>query len=143
MNKVELLAPAGDLERLKWALMYGADAVYIGGTDFSLRANATNFSINEIKEAVDFAHNINKKVYVTVNIILHDKDSSKLENYIKELEKCMVDAVIVSDIGAIEIIKKVSPKMEIHISTQSSTMNYKTAQFYKELGAKRIVLARE
>ncbi len=143
MNEIELLAPAGDLERLKWALLYGADAVYIGGRDFSLRANATNFSIDEIEEAVKFAHNLKKKVYVTVNIVFHNNDYSGLENYIKALEKCKVDAVIVSDIGAIDIIKKISPKMELHISTQSSTMNYKTALFYKKLGVKRIVLARE
>ena len=144
MNKnIELLAPAGDLERLKWALLYGADAVYIGGRDFSLRANATNFSIDEIKEACEYAHNLNKKVYVTVNIVFHNKDFNNLENYIKKLEKCKVDAVIVSDLGCINIIKKVAPNMEIHISTQASTMNYKAAQFYKSLGAKRVVLARE
>lgn len=142
-DKIELLAPAGDLERLKWALMYGADAVYIGGRDFSLRANATNFSIEEIKEACDYAHNLNKKVYVTVNIVFHNKDFKNLENYIKDLEKCGVDAVIVSDLGCINIIKEVCPNMEIHISTQASTMNHKSAQFYKELGAKRVVLARE
>lgn len=142
-KKIELLAPAGDLERLKWALMYGADAVYIGGRDFSLRANATNFSIDEIKEAVTFAHKLNKKVYVTVNIVFHNKDYNGLEKYIKNLEECKVDAVIVSDLGAINIIKNICPNMEIHISTQSSTMNHKTAKFYKEIGAKRIVLARE
>ncbi len=142
-DRVELLAPAGDLERLRWALMYGADAVYIGGRDFSLRANATNFSIEEIKEACDYAHNLNKKVYVTVNIVFHNKDFKNLENYIKDLEKCGVDAVIVSDLGCINIIKEVCPNMEIHISTQASTMNHKSAIFYKELGAKRVVLARE
>jgi len=142
-DKIELLAPAGDLERLKWALMYGADAVYIGGRDFSLRANATNFSIEEIKEACDYAHKLNKKVYVTVNIVFHNKDFKNLGNYIKELEKAKVDAVIVSDLGCINIIKEVCPNMEIHISTQASTMNHKSAAFYKELGAKRVVLARE
>jgi len=142
-DKIELLAPAGDLERLKWALHYGADAVYIGGRDFSLRANATNFSIDEIKEACDYAHKLNKKVYVTINIVFHNKDFNNLREYIKQLEKCKVDAVIVSDFGCINIIKEVCPNMEIHISTQASTMNHKSATFYKELGAKRVVLARE
>ena len=142
-DKVELLAPAGDLERLKWALSYGADAVYIGGRDFSLRANATNFSIEEIKEACDYAHKLNKNVYVTVNIVFHNKDFNNFENYIKDLENAKVDAVIVSDLGCINIIKKVCPNMEIHISTQASTMNHKSAEFYKKLGAKRVVLARE
>lgn len=142
-NNIELLAPAGDLERLKWALMYGADAVYIGGRDFSLRANATNFSINEIKEACEYAHKLKKRVYVTVNIVFHNKDFKNLEKYIKDLEEAQVDAVIVSDLGCINIIKKVCPNMEIHISTQASTMNHMSALFYKELGAKRVVLARE
>jgi len=142
-DKIELLAPAGDLERLKWALHYGADAVYIGGRDFSLRANATNFSVDEIKEACSYAHKLNKKVYVTINIVFHNKDFNNLENYIKDLEKCGVDAVIVSDLGCINIIKNVCPNMEIHISTQASTMNHKSATFYKELGASRVVLARE
>ena len=95
---MELLAPAGDIERLKMALLYGADAVYIGGKDYSLRANAKNFSIEEIKESCEFAHKLNKKVYVTVNIVFHDKDLVGLEDYLKSLKECDVDAVIVSDI---------------------------------------------
>ncbi len=142
-NNVELLAPAGDLERLKWALLYGADAVYIGGKDFSLRANATNFSIEEIKVACDFAHKLNKKVYVTINMVFHNKDYEGLEEYIKKIYEASVDAVIVSDLGCINIIKNTCPNLEIHVSTQSSTMNYKSAKFYKDLGVKRIVLARE
>ena len=142
-NNVELLAPAGDLERLKWALLYGADAVYIGGKDFSLRANATNFSIEEIKDACDFAHKLNKKVYVTINMVFHNKDYEGLEEYIKKIYEASVDAVIVSDLGCINIIKNTCPNLEIHVSTQSSTMNYKSAKFYKDLGVKRIVLARE
>ncbi len=143
MNKVELLAPAGDLEKLKWALLYGADAVYIGGKDYSLRANAKNFSIEEIDEAVKYAHNIGKKVYVTMNIIYHDEDFNNIEKYIKKLDEIGVDAVIVSDIGCISIIKKIAPNLEIHLSTQASCMNRLSAKFYKNLGVKRLVLARE
>ncbi len=143
MNKVELLAPAGDLERLKWALMYGADAVYIGGRNFSLRANAKNFSIEEIKEACDYAHKLNKKVYVTINIVFHNKDYEGLEQYIKKIYNIGVDAVIVSDIGCINLIKKTCPDLEIHLSTQASCMNKEAVKFYKNLGIKRVVLARE
>lgn len=143
MNNIELLSPAGDLERLKWALMYGADAVYIGGRDFSLRANATNFSLEEIDEAVKYAHKLNKKVYVTVNIIFHNKNYDGLKKYILKLYEIGVDAVIVSDLGCIMYIKEICPDMEIHLSTQASCMNYKSAQFYKNLGIKRVVLARE
>ena len=143
MNKVELLAPAGDLERLKWALMYGADAVYIGGRNFSLRANAKNFSIEEIKEACDYAHKLNKKVYVTINIVFHNKDYEGLEQYIKKIYNIGVDAVIVSDIGCINLIKKTCPNLEIHLSTQASCMNKEAVKFYKNLGIKRVVLARE
>lgn len=142
-NRVELLAPAGDLERLKWALMYGADAVYIGGRDFSLRANAKNFSIDEIKEACTYAHTLGKKVYVTVNILFHNKDYNGLKEYIKKIHNIGVDAVIVSDIGCINLIKEVCPNLEIHLSTQASCMNKETVKFYKSLGIKRVVLARE
>ena len=143
MNKVELLAPAGDLERLKWALMYGADAVYIGGRNFSLRANAKNFSIEEIKEACYYAHKLNKKLYVTINIVFHNKDYEGLEDYIKKIYNIGVDAVIVSDIGCINLIKKTCPNLEIHLSTQASCMNKEAVKFYKSLGIKRVVLARE
>ena len=142
-SKVELLAPAGDAEKLKWALMYGADAVYFGGQDFSLRANAANFNLNEIKEACDYAHSLGKKVYVTVNIVFHNDNFNGLDEYLKSLEKAGVDALIASDLGCIMKIKEVIPNMEIHISTQASTMNHESALFYKNLGAKRVVLARE
>ena len=138
----ELLAPAGDLERLKIALLYGADAVYIGGSLYGLRANATNFSIDEIKEGVEFAHKLNKKVYVTVNIVLHNKEIKGLVKYLKELDNIGVDAIIVSDLTIIMEAKK-NTNLEIHLSTQASTLNMKSAQFYKDLGVKRIVLARE
>lgn len=140
--KPELLAPAGDLERLKIALLYGADAVYIGGSLFGLRANAINFSLEEIEEGVKFAHNLNKKVYVTVNIVLHNKEIKFLVDYLKQLDKIGVDAIIVSDPTVIEIAKKYT-NLEIHISTQQSTLNYEAASFLKELGATRIVLGRE
>ena len=106
MEKIELLSPAGSLDRLKIALLYGADAVYIGGRDYSLRANATNFNISEIKEACDYAHSLNKKVYVTVNIVFHNEDVIGLVDYLKCLEECGVDAIIVSDPLVINIIKK-------------------------------------
>lgn len=140
---IELLAPAGNLERLKIAYLYGADACYLGGYRFSLRANAINFSMEELKEATEFAHSLNKKIYITVNIVLHNKDLEGLEEYLKELESIGVDAVIVSDIAVIECIKKNNINLEIHISTQASILNYEAASFYKKLGAKRVVLARE
>lgn len=140
---IELLAPAGNLERLKIAFLYGADAVYIGGYEYSLRANAINFSKEELKEAVEFAHNLNKKVYVTVNILFHNKDLEGLREYLNDLANIGVDAVIVSDIAVIKTIKDNNIPLEIHISTQASTLNYEAALFYKKLGVKRIVLARE
>lgn len=140
---IELLAPAGNLERLKIAYLYGADAVYIGGYEYSLRANAINFSKDELKEAVLFAHQYQKKVYVTVNIVFHNKDLEGLKEYLWELADIGVDAVIVSDIAVITIIRKENIPLEIHLSTQASTLNYEAALFYKNLGVKRIVLARE
>ena len=138
---VELLAPAGDLERLKIALKYGADAVYIGYKELSLRANATNFTYEEIIEAVDFAHKLNKKVYVTVNIVVHNNELSKIEDNIKRLSEIGVDALIISDPSIFKYAKKYN--IEIHLSTQASTMNFKAVEFYKNEGVKRIVLARE
>ncbi|MDD4725606.1 MAG: U32 family peptidase [Tissierellia bacterium] len=143
MRKVELLAPAGDLEKLKMAIIYGADAVYLGGEAFGLRKRSKNFSVDQIKEGVDFAHERGKKVYLTLNIVPHNKDLVGLEEYVTELYNIDVDAVIVSDPGMFTIIKKVVPKMEIHISTQASITNYETIMFWYNLGARRIVLARE
>ncbi len=143
MKKPELLAPAGDLNRLKWALDYGADAVYIGGYDYSLRANANNFSIDEIKEACEYAHKFNKKVYVTVNMIFHNDDFKNLDNYLKELEKAKVDSLIVSDFGVISRIKELGIKTPFFISTQMSITNKDVVNFYASLGAYRVVLARE
>ena len=140
---IELLSPAGDLEKLKFALMYGADAVYIGGQNYSLRANAKNFSNDEIKEAVIYAHSLNKRVYVTVNIVLHNEELNGLKEYLLYLDSINVDGIIVSDITIMKLHKELNLKLELHISTQASISNYETALFYKELGAKRLVLARE
>lgn len=140
--KVELLAPAGDLERLKVALLYGADAVYIGGSLFGLRANAINFTLDDIKEGVSFAHNLNKKVYVTVNIALHNKEANMLTTYLKDLETIGVDAIIVSDPAVLKLAKD-NTNLEIHLSTQQSTLNYEAVDFWKKEGVSRIVLARE
>ena len=143
MKKIELLAPAGNLEKLKFAYMYGADACYIGGRDFSLRAHAKNFSINEMEEALEYAHSLNKKVYVTVNIAFHNNNEEKLLEYLKELERIKVDAIIVSDVLVIDLINKNKLNLKVHISTQASTLNTEAVEFWKSLGAERVVLARE
>ena len=143
MNKVELLAPAGNLERLKWAILYGADAVYIGGEKYSLRANAINFSIKEIEEGVKFAHEHNAKVYVTVNIVFHNEELIGIVEYLKELEKANIDAIISSDLFILDLLKDNNINLEFHLSTQSSTLNSEAAKFYKKEGVKRVVHARE
>ena len=139
----EVLSPAGDLERLKWALMYGADAVYIGGYNYSLRANANNFSIQDITEGVAFAHSLGKKVYVTVNILFHNEDLEGLTEYLTTLSDIGVDAFIVSDLAVIKRIKELNLKPEIHISTQESSVNKFAVKFWESVGATRVVLARE
>ena len=143
MNKIELLAPAGDLERLKWAFRYGADAVYLGGEKFSLRSMAKNFTLDEIKEGVEFAHNLNKKVYVTVNIVFHEDDIEDLVDYLKKLEEYKVDAIIASDMFILDLLKENNINLEFHLSTQSSCLNKESAKFFKKEGVKRVVLARE
>ena len=143
MDRIELLSPAGDLERLKVTLTYGADAVYIGGQKYSLRANATNFSIEEIKEGCDFAHKLNKKVYLTLNIVFHNEDMDGVEEYIKEVVDAGIDAFIVSDPFIISHIKTNYPGVEVHLSTQNSTSNYKSVEYFKDEGIDRVVLARE
>lgn len=140
---IEVLSPAGDLERLKWALMYGADAVYIGGYNYSLRANANNFSIPDITEGVEFAHSLGKKVYVTVNILFHNEDLEGLTNYLTTLSDIGVDAFIVSDLAVIKRIRELNLKPEIHISTQESSVNKFAVKFWESVGATRVVLARE
>ncbi len=142
MKKPELLAPAGDLERLKIALLYGADAVYIGGPALNLRANAINFTLEDIKEGCEFAHSLGKRVHVTVNIVLHNKEIDGIVEYLKELEKCNVDAIIVSDPAIINLALK-HTNLEVHLSTQASTLNVEACKFFKNLGVKRIVLGRE
>lgn len=142
MQKIELLAPAGDLERLKVAIDYGADAVYLGGPILGLRANAKNFTYDEIKEGCIYVHERNKKVYVTVNIVLHNKEANLVEESLKQLEKCGVDAIIVSDPAVISIAKK-NTNLEIHLSTQQSTLNIEACRFWKKQGVSRIVLGRE
>ena len=143
MNKIELLAPAGDLERLKWAFRYGADAVYLGGEKFSLRSMAKNFTLDEIKEGVEFAHNLNRKVYVTVNIVFHEDDIEDLVDYLKKLEEYKVDAIIASDMFILDLLKENNINLEFHLSTQSSCFNKESARFFKKEGVKRVVLARE
>ncbi|MCD5410816.1 MAG: U32 family peptidase [Clostridiales bacterium] len=143
MSKVELLAPAGDLERLKIAVLYGADAVYLGGQIFGMRATAKNFTLSQLKEGVLFAHERGVKIYLTVNIIPHNEDLADLTEYIKQIHEIGVDAVIVSDLGTFGIIKELVPDIEIHISTQANITNYATVNFWNKLGAKRVVLARE
>ena len=143
MGKVELLAPSGDIERLKIACLYGADAIYFGGQDYSLRANALNFSLDDIKEATEFAHKLGKRVHVTVNIVFHDKDLNGVKEYIQKLDEIGVDALIVSDVVVMQMMKDLGLKAELHVSTQASTLNYETVKFYQSLGAKRVVMARE
>ena len=141
--KYELLMPAGDLDRLKFACIYGADAVYIGGYDYSLRANANNFSLDDIKESVLFAHNLGKKVYVTVNMIFHNEDLTGLDKYLIALNELNVDSFIVSDFAVIEAIKRLKINTPFFISTQKSITNVEAIKFYKKIGAYRVVLARE
>ncbi len=142
MKKVELLSPAGDLERLKIACLYGADAIYIGGRDYSLRANATNFSLEEIKIGCDFAHNLGKKVYLTLNIVFHNEDISGVYDYIKSCVEAGIDAFIVSDLFLVKYIKS-NFLTEVHLSTQDSITNIESVKFLKNEGIDRVVLARE
>jgi len=146
MKKIELLAPAGNLERLKVALAYGADAVYIGGQKYSLRARASNFTIDDIKEAVKIAKQYSAKIYVTCNIVAHNNDLSNPNdfiNYIKELDSAGVTGIIVSDLGLVDLANEANTNLEIHISTQLSTMNSEAIKLLKNKGACRVVLARE
>lgn len=140
---VELLAPAGSLEKMKYAYLYGADAIYAGGKDYSLRANATNFDRSELKTAVEYAHSLGKKMYVTVNIVFHEENLAGIKEYLEYLASIHIDAVIVSDIGIINLIKENNINLEVHVSTQASILNDEAALFYKEMGATRLVLARE
>jgi putative protease len=142
-EKVELLAPAGDLEKLQAAVLYGADAVYLGGKEYGLRAFAGNFSLEEIAEGVKFAHRHQAKVYVTVNVFLHNQDLAGLGDYLKSLEACAVDGALFSDAGVWQIAREISCNLPLHLSTQANTTNWATARFWEEHGVDRIVLARE
>ena len=143
MKKVELLAPAGSLDKAKIALMYGADAVYVGGKQFSLRARASNFELEDLKELSEFAHERNKKVYVTMNIIPHDEDLQGLDEYLKYLESIKIDAIITSSRYIMSRALEVAPNVERHLSTQMSTTNSLSIDYYKKIGVERVVLARE
>jgi len=142
-NKFELLAPAGDLEKLKTAIVYGADAVYFGGEMFSLRAGAGNLTIEEMKEGVAFAHERGKRCYLTINIFAHNEDIEPLTKYLMDIKDIGLDAFIVSDPGIIDLIQEVIPGAEIHLSTQANMTNYRTANFWHKMGVERLVLARE
>lgn len=140
---MELLAPVGDMNKLKLAIHYGADAVYLASKRFGLRTFAGNFDLEELKIAVKYVHDAGKKIYITINMIPHDSDFDGLEDYIKYLDTLGVDAVIVADLGVMQVVKRVAPNLAIHISTQANVTNSETANFYASLGAKRIILARE
>ncbi len=140
---LELLSPAGNKEKLLVAFNYGADACYLAGKKFGLRAFSDNFDQVEMKESVELAHKLNKKIYVTINIVAHNDDFDGLEEYLKYLEEIKVDAIIVSDLGIISLARKVVPNLSIHVSTQANITNKYSAKFYSDLGVKRLILARE
>lgn len=142
IKKLELLAPAGDLEKFKYALAYGADAIYLGLPEFSLRAK-TGFDFTDLKQAIDYAHQLNKKAYVTVNIFAHEKQIKSLPDFLKRLKTCQPDAVILADVGVLEVAKKYLPKTAIHLSTQANVLNSEAVKFYYKNGVRRIVLGRE
>lgn len=142
MKKIELLAPAGSLKKLKIAFNYGADAVYIGLPAYSLRAK-TDFDLKSIKSGIDYAHQLKKKVYITINIFAHNRHLKLLPNYLRQIKKYQPDAIIISDPGVLEMVKKIMPKVDIHLSTQMNTLNYGAVKFWQKQGVKRIILGRE
>lgn len=139
----ELLAPAGDFEKMKYAFHYGADAIYCGGQNYSLRANAKNFTLEELKEAVTYAHNMNKKIYVTVNIVFHDENLDGLKEYLIYLDKINIDGIIASDITVIKLVQELKLKFSVCLSTQASLLNSRAVKFWQSLGVTRVVPARE
>lgn len=143
LKKPELLAPAGSLEKLKFAVRYGADAVYIGGQKYGLRSSADNFSFDEMREGVEFARRYGAKVFVATNIYAHNEDLAGLDDYLRTLESIGISAIIAADPAIIETCRRTAPKLDIHLSTQQSVTNWKTVQFWKEDGVDRVVLARE
>lgn len=142
-DELEVLAPAGDFERFQAALDYGADAIYLGGKTFGMRASPANFDFEQLNEAVKLAHSKNKKVYLTCNTLPRNNEVPQFEEFIKSVAACNIDAVIVADLGLMSLIKKYTPDMEIHMSTQTGIVNYQTANVLYNMGAKRVVLARE
>ena len=143
MKKPELLAPAGNFEKLKYAIHYGADAVYCAGKQFGLRAKADNFDLDTLKEAVEYVHEKRKKIYITLNIIPQNKDFEGLSDYIKYLGELFIDGVIVADPGIFSLVRELTPDLKISMSTQANNTNWRSVKFWYELGAKRVVLARE
>lgn len=142
-KKIELLAPAGSLEKLKMAILYGADAVYAGGEAYGLRASAENFSLEELKEGIEFVHSKGKKIYLTMNIIPHNEDFEGMPEYVKQIDQLGIDAVLLSDPGVFQVVHENAPNLQIHISTQANNTNWRSADFWYRQGASRIVLARE
>lgn len=143
LDKPELLAPAGNLEKLKFAVHYGADAVYIGGQKYGLRSNADNFSFEEMREGVEFANRYGAKVFVATNIYAHNEDIEGIEAYLQKLEEVGIAAIIAADPAIIEVAKRAAPKLEVHLSTQQSTLNWQAVKFWKDEGLPRVVLGRE
>ena len=142
MKKPELLAPAGNLEKLKTAFLYGADAVYIGGEAYSLRAAADNFTYTDMREGIAFAHARGGKVYLTANVIPHNRDIEAYKDYLRAVKDFGFDGVIVSDLGVFSLTREIAPALEVHISTQANNVNYQSACVWHQLGAKRVILAR-
>ena len=142
-KKIELLAPAGNLEKLQSAFHFGADACYIGGNAFNLRGMSANFKNPELEEAVKFAHGINKKIYITLNIFAHNKEIDHLPEFIKFLAGADVDGVIVADLGVFQLVREIAPDLDVHVSTQANNTNWRSVKLWKDLGAKRVILARE
>ena len=143
MREIELLAPAGNLERLQMACIYGADAVYLSGKEFGLRAFSENFTEEQLAGAISFAHQLHKKVYVTANIFANEDDISRLPDFFRTLEKIGADAAIISDLGVFSIAKSAAPDLPIHVSTQANTCNHEAAKLWHSMGATRVILARE
>ena len=141
MKKLELLSPAGDWERLRFALRFGADAVYLGAQEFGMRAAPKNFTVEQLGEAVRFAHGLGRKVYLTLNTLPTNDEADRLPEFLREIRGLGLDAVIVADLGVLAAVKETAPELELHISTQAGVVNYLTARSFYEMGAKRVVLA--
>lgn len=143
MKKVEILAPAGNMEKLKAAMHFGADACFVGGASFNLRGLSSNFKNSELKEAIDYVHSLGKKIYVTLNIFAHNAEIKYMPRFIKLLDQYGADAVIVADIGVFQLVKENAPNLPIHVSTQANNTNWMSVKTWRDMGAKRVILARE